>query len=104
MSTKELSSLADVELRVEPHEEEDVFHNTELQHIYFILHMFLLPSLFFLSFVLIYVQLVLSLQNGRKSRHGYTQEDYSICPGGVWVQGCVFRGGFHIGKNRRSRR
>lgn len=46
MSTKKLSSLADVELRVEPCEEEAIFHNTELQHIYFILHMFLLPSLF----------------------------------------------------------
>jgi len=47
MSTTELSSLADVECKVEPHEEEAIFHNTELQHIYFILHMSLLSSLFF---------------------------------------------------------
>lgn len=52
MSTKELSNLADVECKVEPQEEEAILHNTELQHIYFILHMSLLSSLF-LSFVLI---------------------------------------------------
>lgn len=60
VSTKELSSLADVECKVEPHEEEAIFHNTELQHIYFILHMSLLSSLFF--WVLFwYAQLVFSL-------------------------------------------
>lgn len=53
VATEGLSSPADVEQEVEPREEEAIPHNTELQHIYFILHMSLLSSPFFLSFVLI---------------------------------------------------
>lgn len=47
VSTKGLSSLADVEWEVEPHKEEAISHNTELQRIYFILLMSLSSFLFF---------------------------------------------------------
>lgn len=88
VSTKELNSLADVECKFKPHEEED---NTTLGYSPCILFctsqlfvVFLLLYFFFHFFLIcaISIQLTqITTRREKKQAHGLTRVDYSICQG-----------------------